>query len=197
MVGGTPLLGADIASIIEKNPIRSFEAWELKGADHAVRALKNSSTLRNVSLERSDLTDEGLRLIPLEQLTQLRIEHSKITPVGLRELRRCRQLKLLGVDGTQAPSAIAELLAIEPKLAGLSLWLEGGAPQQVGVLSLDNGAIAFNGDDTTRAMLDKPLYDRENDRHVMLDDNPARYMELLPGKFAGSYFWAEMQEDKG
>lgn len=125
IVNETPLPGANIACIIQKNPIRRFEGSEFKGADDAVRALKNSSTLTHVCLEGSDLTDEGLRSIPLEQLVLLRIEHTKVTPVGLRELRRCRRLKLLGADGTQAADAISELLTIEPKLADLSLWLEG------------------------------------------------------------------------
>ncbi|MBI3408128.1 MAG: hypothetical protein HY040_07205 [Planctomycetes bacterium] len=74
--------------------------------------------------------------------------------------------------------------------------LDDAAPTQTGVLSLVNGAPVFEGDETVRTMLDRPIFDHEAKVQVSLKDNPTRYMELLPMRYAGSYFWAQQEADE-
>jgi hypothetical protein len=121
MIGGTPLPGADVARLIERHPIDNFNAWELKGADDAARALRDSPTVSKVSLQNSDLTDAGFRLLPLEQLTGLEISRAPLTADGLQDLKRCTRLRSLWIDASQADSAIAALLEGQGSLGALSL----------------------------------------------------------------------------
>ncbi|MFO1096133.1 MAG: hypothetical protein U0992_22930 [Planctomycetaceae bacterium] len=47
------------------------------------------------------LSDEGLGLLPLEQLENLEVQNSTITADRLRQLSRCRELEDLALDGAQ------------------------------------------------------------------------------------------------
>ena len=126
MIGGTKWTGADITGLVEQHPIDNFNAWGLQGADDAAHALENCATVRSVSLASSDLTDEGFRALPLEQLTRIEILRAQhLTSAGLRELRRCDQLEFLAIDDKQAEAAIPLLLEWQRPLG--VLWLEGPA----------------------------------------------------------------------
>lgn len=121
LIGGTPLPGADVARLIERHPVENFNAWELKGADDAARALGDCKTVTKVCLQNSDLTDAGLRRLPLEQLTSLEISRAPVTAAGLQDLKRCKQLRSLWIDVDQADGAIAALLRGQGSLGALSL----------------------------------------------------------------------------
>lgn len=93
--------GHELAWIIEQHPIERLQAPSANFADLIAEKLSSKRRLQIVNLRRSDLTDEGLRQLPLERLKHLDIAQTAVTAKGLQELHRCDRLRYLVLDGRQ------------------------------------------------------------------------------------------------
>ena len=117
----SPLDANDVVRLIDQHPLRDFSAHSLQDADSVAIALARKSLLTKLELERSDLTDDGLRLLPLEQLETLHVNGTHVTPAGLNELRRCCNLETLIIDGTQFDETVVAALTELPALQDVDL----------------------------------------------------------------------------
>lgn len=108
--------GRQTAKLIQCHSLKECNVAAAQEADLIAEALANQSQVRSVSLSDSDLTDSGLRQLPLEQLRRLEIDGTSVTSAGIAELKRCRQLEHLGVDNRQLGSAYDDLLKRFPNL---------------------------------------------------------------------------------
>lgn len=112
---------SDVALLVEVHAVKRFSAPMYEGVDSLVPVLAAETELAELKLSSSDLTDSGFRALPLEQLQSLDIEGAKVTPEGLDELRRCRQLEWLTLDGIQFDEAVARTLTSVVSLDRLEL----------------------------------------------------------------------------
>jgi hypothetical protein len=116
-------LGADLPRLVARHPLEEFYAPGVTGSDEIAAALSNSQTLRGVNLRDSDLTDAGLRALPLERIRQLNIAGTRITVDGLRELRRLPPIAMIVLDGLQVTDESVAILEQSPN--PYRLWLYG------------------------------------------------------------------------
>jgi hypothetical protein len=140
-------LGPELVRLIARHPLEEFRAPRAKGADEIAAALSASLTLKGLHLRDSDLTDKGLRQLPLEQLQVLNIVGTQITTQGLRELRRLPPMSMVVLDGRQADAETMGLL--EQRSSSYRLWLYGPDVTDDTVQTLK---AALEPDDTHRIM---------------------------------------------
>ena len=101
IVKDTLLDGSDLARLVQNHPLETLEAPHVVACDEVAVALAQKSELRMVRLRGSDLTDDGLQRLPLEQLMCLDVSQTAVTAEGLKDLRRCAKLEILALDGRQ------------------------------------------------------------------------------------------------
>lgn len=134
-VSSPKIAGTDIARLISGDPLEVLRAQQITEADVVAGSLSSAQQLASVDLENSDLTDQGLRRLPLEQLTFLNVAQTNVTALGLRDLAGCRRLMQLAIDGRQFDPSIAELL---PGLESLYCLFLNGTDVVDGHLALLN-----------------------------------------------------------
>lgn len=101
---------AHLTTFMRVHPIESVYAEGAQGADDIALALLDSATLRIARFSYSSLTDAGFHSLPLEQLERIEISGTHVSPQGVSELRRCRELTHLRVSGRHAEFAISALV---------------------------------------------------------------------------------------
>ena len=111
----------DALRLIARQPLQNYSARGQRDADTVAAALAGKSRLTVVELAETDLTDAGLRRLPLEQLEALFIEGTLVTTSGLSELRRCRVLTNVSIDAHQFDETVVSILAELPALERVSL----------------------------------------------------------------------------
>jgi len=116
-------LGPELARVAALHPLEDFIAHGATSADEIAAALSNSTTLLGLHLRDSDLTDAGLRRLPLERLRYLNIAGTQITVDGLRELRRLPPNGMVVLDGRQLTAESVAVLEQSPNR--YRLWLYG------------------------------------------------------------------------
>lgn len=125
MLGELPVTRTEYSQLFTQHPIEDLTYTGVEGADEVATALNRCQRLRRVEFSRSDLSDEGFRALPLEELTELGIAYTELTPVGLNDFKRCRQLTSLSLDGKQLDIVVPELLAMKKTLDTLDLYGPG------------------------------------------------------------------------
>lgn len=110
MLERTALTESDIERLIRTHPLRSLDAEGAAVSSDAIAALGLKEGLSRVAVPNTALTDHDLSLLPLESLDELEIDHTQVSPQGLRMLDRCRKLSVLSLDGSQFSSEIADTL---------------------------------------------------------------------------------------
>ncbi len=90
--------------------------------------LAQCKKLKNVCIEETPITDEGLAaLAKFDALETLYISHcetlSKITAAGVRKLKLLKKLKHLSIDMTDLPDGLEQVMA--SALPNCRLWLTG------------------------------------------------------------------------
>jgi hypothetical protein len=103
------ITGDDLARLIEAHPLESLYAPGLVLTDEVLRAIRENPTLTMIALGDSDYTDEQLAGLPLEQLEVLMPKG--VTPEGLLQVRRCRALESISLEGPQLTQEVADMLA--------------------------------------------------------------------------------------
>jgi len=107
----------DAVRLIARHPLQTYAARGQRDADTIAAALGQCSQLTHLELQESDLTDAGLRRLPLEQLQGLWVDGTLVTAAGLNELSRCRKLTDVSIDGhpldERAVATLAELPSLE------------------------------------------------------------------------------------
>ena len=122
-VDGNYLDSAAVIRLIECHPIDSLSANCQTGADAIAGAVANDTDFTGFCVRGSDLTDAGFRRLPLKQLESLAIAESRVTPEALSdELRRCRRLTWIDMDGNQLDSQVAGELEELPSLNSIMLF---------------------------------------------------------------------------
>lgn len=110
-------------TLIEVHPIKVITLRNLANADGIAVVLRDVASVKEVDFNWSNLTDTGLRSLPLEQLTYVGLAGTEVTPQGVSQLQRCTQLTSLAVGGAQTDHAISALLKTNAPLK--SLMFEG------------------------------------------------------------------------
>ena len=110
MLRDKPLPESDITRLIEAHPIREVFVLDAQGTDAVALALANCPSVRLVDFRGSDLTDDGIQKLPLERLNHIAVSGTPVTGEGLYQLRRCRELEYLELDGRQVDGAVDALI---------------------------------------------------------------------------------------
>ena len=121
----------DALRLIARHPLQTYSARGQQEADSIVAALAGKSRLTAVELAESDLTDAGLRRLPLEQLEALFVDGTLVTTSGLSEVRRCRVLTQVSIDAHQFDQTVVNILAELPALERVSLLGPGISDENV------------------------------------------------------------------
>ena len=115
------LTGEEVARVVPAHPIELLRLVNVSGTDAVAHELRNSTTLRLTSFDDSDLSDAGLRELPLERIETLFVNGTEVTITGLRELRRAENLWCVVLDGSQFHDESVEIVKRLPKLRVLGL----------------------------------------------------------------------------
>jgi hypothetical protein len=119
-------LGAEVAVLAERHPLKSLAAPRVNSADRIADVLADKAELETVVLKGADLTDAGLQRLPLERLHNLNVAGTLVTGRGLRALNRCQHLRFIILDGRQFNAELAEhWLEIEDTTNAYDLILSG------------------------------------------------------------------------
>ncbi|MBL8848576.1 MAG: hypothetical protein JNG89_02790 [Planctomycetaceae bacterium] len=121
LVKDSRLRGPEVARLIERHPIHHLSVENVPDCDAIAQALSASTTLQIASFDDSDLTDAGLRLLPLEDLYVIAVADSQVTPQGLQALARCRELTQIWLDGRQFDESVVDLIRGQEHLTMLFL----------------------------------------------------------------------------
>jgi len=92
---------ATIARLIQIHPIAALASNHRTASDELAAALAAETELKRVSFLTSDLTDAGLRRLPLEQLLLVGVDQTQVTAAGLSQLTRCHGLQSVSLNGNQ------------------------------------------------------------------------------------------------
>lgn len=93
--------GPLLAPLVTRHPIVFMMAPGATDTDQLATALCEDSELAFLELPRSDLSDAGLRQLPLEQIDTLDISDTRVTAEGLQALQRARCLTFLTLGAGQ------------------------------------------------------------------------------------------------
>lgn len=138
----TALTDADLARLVSAHPLEFVNFRAEHVGDATIAALAGRQKLRLLQIRQSPLTDEQFARLPLEELEELRIDETGITPAGLQALRRAQRLVLLIVDGHQLDAGTASLLAGLPAFRQIELAGESVTDDQLALLPAI-GALEF------------------------------------------------------
>lgn len=111
LVVNDQLNGPDLARLIDSHPLERLRIGRGAVTEDVLSAIENKESLFSLDAGSSDLTDEQLARLPLEQFTFLNLTGTRVTANGAQELGRCRRLQTLFVDGIQLSDATADVLA--------------------------------------------------------------------------------------
>jgi hypothetical protein len=103
--------GNDLAELIDSHPLELLDAKLCQLSDDAVAAIGRKTKLKTLSLFRTNLSDDDLAQLPLEQLELLHVMETDVTAEGFTALARCRCLDSVGMDADQLTHETAQLLA--------------------------------------------------------------------------------------
>lgn len=103
--------GSDLARLIDSHPLERLRISSAAVTEDVLSAIARKESLFSFEAGSSDLTDEQLARLPLEQFTSLSLTGTRVTAKGAEELRRCSQLKTVVLEGTQFNSTTADVLA--------------------------------------------------------------------------------------
>jgi hypothetical protein len=107
----TRLSDRGIAALLDDHDLVFLDLTDCQGFGRATaNALKAHVNLEVLNLDGVRVSDDDLRVLPLEGLSFLSIERTPVTPAGLTELRRCERLELLWLDGEHLDDTLAETL---------------------------------------------------------------------------------------
>jgi hypothetical protein len=115
------LTGDEVARLVPVHPIELLRLVNVAGTDAVAHELRDSTTLRLTSFDDSDLSDAGLRELPLERIETLFVNGTEVTITGLQELRRAENLWGLVLDGGQFNDGALAVVKDLPKLRNLGL----------------------------------------------------------------------------
>jgi hypothetical protein len=113
--------GMELAQLVGSHPLRELYAAETELSPEVFDRILQQRRLKLLHLRGASLKDEQFVRLPLEQLEQLYVELTDVTPNGLRDLSRCDRLGCLGLDGRQLDEATAASLAEMPRLLFLNV----------------------------------------------------------------------------
>jgi hypothetical protein len=120
-IGNARISATSLARVLADHPVeRLFAAGEELNAE-AIDALADNGRLKELHLGGTPLSDADFTRLPLEQLERLDISETGISPQALQQLRRCRKLWDLDIDGTQFNDETARVLQSIPTLTHLTL----------------------------------------------------------------------------
>lgn len=123
-IGDCSVTVEGVAGLIERHSIEDIIVPNFHDCDAIAASLGAEKSLCGVSFSDTDLSDAGFRQLPLEQLTVISVEGTRVTPRGLLELKRCRRLSRVSLDGRQFDDAVAELLGEQRQIDHLCLFGE-------------------------------------------------------------------------
>lgn len=115
------LTGDELERLVPAHPIQLLRLMNVTGADAVAHKLRESRTLRIAAFDDSDLTDAGLRELPLERIESLYVNGTDVSVAGLHELKRAEKLWCLVLDGRQFNNESVEIVKCLPKLRILGL----------------------------------------------------------------------------
>ncbi|MFO1095540.1 MAG: hypothetical protein U0992_19895 [Planctomycetaceae bacterium] len=107
---GTQLDGSDISRLAKVQPLQWLRGQNVRNADAVARAFSNRESAFGLELPDSDLSDAGFRELPLEQLVSLDVSGSQVSLDAMKQLRNCRHLSGLIVDGRQFDAEIKDMI---------------------------------------------------------------------------------------
>lgn len=113
--------GTDLALLVGAHSLRELYAADVELSPEVFDGILQQSRLKHLHLRGADLQDEQFVRLPLERIEQISIEQTRVTPVGLRDLRRCGLLGCLGLDGRQLDDETAAALSRMPRLHSLTI----------------------------------------------------------------------------
>lgn len=100
----------DLARFIDVQPLVLIELGGYPLDDQIMRAIRTKDSLTMLSLRNRGFGDADLASLPLERYECLILSESPVTPAGLQELRRCRRLSEIELDGNQLTAEVAAIL---------------------------------------------------------------------------------------
>lgn len=107
---GTQLDGSDLSRLATVHPLQWLRGQNVHNADAVARAFSNYQSVFGLDLPDSDLTDAGFRELPLARLSSLDVSGSHVSLDALKQLRNCRHLSALNIDGRQFDGEIKDLI---------------------------------------------------------------------------------------
>lgn len=116
------ITGDDLARLIDAHPLEVLNARDIVLTEEVLRAIRDNSTLTQVLLGESQYTDEQLAGLPLERLEHLSLAKTGVTPEGLLQVRRCRKLDSIALDGGQLTDETADVLASLGTVSAIHLF---------------------------------------------------------------------------
>jgi hypothetical protein len=122
-IDSCPLTAAGLNGLVSRHPIGHFSVENVKNCDAIAALLSGKQSLWCASFDGTDLSDAGFRRLPLERLAVVSVQGTRVTPSGLSELKRCRRLVQIWLDGRQFDDSVAELLRFQCQ--DLYLFLAG------------------------------------------------------------------------
>jgi hypothetical protein len=117
----TALSDSCLAELIDQHDLKFFAVRGTNAGDEVAAALGRKTGLKIVLMQRSQLTDSGLSLLPLESIEQLEVTYTEVTASGLEALTRCEELTHISLDGRQMTDESLEFLRGLPKLKHLGI----------------------------------------------------------------------------
>lgn len=113
--------GTDLAQLVGSHPLRELYAAEVEVSPEVLEGILQQQRLKLLHLRGCKFEDQQFVRLPLEQMEQIYIEQTQVTPQGLQDLQRCSRLSYLGIDGHQLNDGTATLLAAMPNLRMLNV----------------------------------------------------------------------------
>jgi len=112
----TALTDAELAELFRAHALTVVDLRSEQVGDQAVAALADGRKLTLLQIRESPLNDAQFARLPLEQLEELRLDGTLVTPAGLQELRRAGKLVSATLDGRQFDATTAQVLGALPQL---------------------------------------------------------------------------------
>lgn len=113
--------GSELAQLVGAHPLRELYAADVEMSAEVFDGILGQRRLKLLHLRGASLRDEQFVRLPLEQMEQLYVELTDVTPSGLRDLSRCNRLVSLGLDGRQLDEVTATSVASMPRLGFLNI----------------------------------------------------------------------------
>jgi len=104
----------DVEELFRAHPLESVCAPGEAISPSEFSGLKDSTTLRRLSIQSTGLNDEALATLPLESIESLNITNTPVTPRGLAALKRCAHLSELSITGSLFTDEVVVILQSVP-----------------------------------------------------------------------------------